>query len=306
MQAKEATAGLNKLIRIYRRSAQNNSFVSSSNLACMRAMTNAALAQQVSIQTTQLQLVNAQLVQARQLSEHLQETLEADRTRISREIHDQLGQLLTGLKFDVNFIKTRVNSDSIDRQSVNDKAVEMMALIDDTIETVRHIAADLRPSLLDELGLVAALEWHAETFQTRTGVPCEVISNIPLTPLTPLDRNATISLFRIAQEALTNVTRHAQATQVYVSLIEEDNGLTLEVQDNGKGIHQNGEFISKSLGLLGIEERARLMGGTVQIASEVGRGTTITVKIPLTSSCFQVNKLENIEDSEHVNSRFRE
>jgi signal transduction histidine kinase len=298
MQVKEATAGLNSLIRSYRHGIQGNPFMRRPIFASARAPADAALMQQVAIQTAQLQLVNTQLIQARQLSEHLQETLEADRTRISREIHDQLGQLLTVLKFDVNFIKTRVNSDPINRQSVHDKAVEMMALIDDTIETVRHIAADLRPSLLDDLGLVAALEWHADSFQTRTGVACEVISNALQVQL---DRNARTSLFRITQEALTNVTRHAQATRVYITLIEEDDGLTLAVQDNGKGIANPANPAPKSLGLLGIEERARLLGGTAQITSQAGKGTTITIRIPLNSRCLQANTLEDLGNSGLVN-----
>lgn len=320
MQDLKATTGLNKLIRIYRRSVQGSSFMPSPNFAWVRAttqavqcnanleqirlkhdieqlqQTNAALTQRVADQTTHLQQINAQLIQVRQLSEHLRETLEADRTRISREIHDQIGQLLTGLKFDIAFIKGRVNNDLIDRQSVQDKAVEMMALIDNAIETVRNIASDLRPGILDDLGLVAALEWHAETFQNRTGVLCEVVSNLPPGPL---DRNVSTSLFRIAQEALTNVTRHAQATQVYMTLMEEDDALTFEVRDNGRGICKNDSLATKSLGLLGIEERARLLGGTAQVTGEVSKGTTVAIRIPLDSKCFQTSGFANTNGSEH-------
>lgn len=316
MKDHEATSGLSTQVSIfgdgdsiksYEVAAENDSFMRASRVGWMpvtstvkncdfdleRAgfeqlqQTNTELVQQVATQTALLQISNAQLLQSRQLSEHLRETLEADRTRISREIHDQLGQVLTGLKFDVAFIKGRVKHDlvsPIDLQTIRTKAVEMMTLIDSTIETVRDIAADLRPSILDDLGLVAALEWHAETFQNRTGVLCEVVSNASDVPL---DRIARTNLFRIAQEALTNVTRHAQATQVYMTLIEEEDALVFEVRDNGVGIVKNDHIISKSLGLLGIEERARLLGGTAQVTSEVNKGTTVVIRIPLDSNCSQ-------------------
>ena len=130
---------------------------------------NARLARQVVIRTAQLNVSNAKLLQSRQLSAHLHEALEEERTRISREIHDQLGQALTGLKFDVAYLKDRLNADPIDRQQLKDKATAVMAMLDDTLETVRNIASDLRPGSLDDLGLVAALEWQAQAFQTRTG-----------------------------------------------------------------------------------------------------------------------------------------
>jgi len=247
------------------------------------------------IRATQLKLSNSKLTEARELSERLRQTLEDERTRIAREIHDQLGQPLTGLKFDVAYIKDRLNADPVDRQQLRDKTVAIMALLDDTLETVRHIASDLRPSSLDDLGLVAALEWQAQTFQTRTSVRCEVVSNVPDIQL---DQGAATGLFRMAQEALTNVARHAQATQAWVTLIEEDGLLTLEVRDDGKGFSESDKRVSKSLGLLGLAERARLLGGTAEVTSKLGKGTTVTIKVPLNSKVLQVQELEQAQDSE--------
>ena len=242
---------------------------------------NARLARQVVIRTAQLNVSNAKLLQSRQLSAHLHEALEEERTRISREIHDQLGQALTGLKFDVAYLKDRLNADPIDRQQLKDKATAVMAMLDDTLETVRNIASDLRPGSLDDLGLVAALEWQAQAFQTRTGVRSEVVCTVSDIPLPP--RVAT-GLFRMTQEALTNVARHAQATQVHVVLIQEDVSLTLEVQDNGRGISESEKRASKSLGLLGLSERALLLGGTANVTGAPGKGTTVTIRIPMDSN----------------------
>jgi len=174
-------------------------------------------------------------------------------------------------------MKVRLTADQVDPRELYDKAETMMILLDDTIETVRHIASDLRPGILDDLGLVAALEWQAQTFQERMGVRCEVTSNAPDIQL---GRDAATGLFRMAQEVLTNVARHAHATQVHMALIDEGEALTLEVRDNGKGISESDKRESKSLGLLGLAERARLLGGTAQVASELGKGTTLTIRIP--------------------------
>ena len=238
---------------------------------------NSQLEQLVAKRTSQLQTSTTKLLesreQLRQLSARLRDVLEEERSRISREIHDELGQSLTGMKMDITHVQKQLQPD---QQALRDRLNVTSRLIDDTIKTVRRIASDLRPGILDDLGLVAALEWQCSQFEERTGVPCELVSepaNIEL------PRETATVLFRIAQEALTNVARHANATQVTVSLILDEENLDLEVSDNGRGISDTDLQMSKSLGLLGITERARLLGGAAEIKGAPGKGTTVLVRL---------------------------
>jgi PAS domain S-box-containing protein len=210
----------------------------------------------------------------RSLSAHLQTVRETERTRIAREIHDELGQVLTALKMDLCWTAGRLHGDQPELQG---KANAMIGLADDAIRSVKRICTELRPGVLDDLGLAAALEWQASEFQLRSRIPC-VVSVQP--PGMQLNREQSTALFRIFQEALTNVGRHAGATNV-VARLEEDNGdIVLSVVDDGKGITQKQIASRTSFGIMGIKERIDHLGGTVAITGRPEQGTTIQVRIP--------------------------
>lgn len=213
--------------------------------------------------------------QLRELSARLQSVREEERTHIARVIHDELGQTLTGLKMDVAWLQRH-----LDRQqpALLEKTQAMSDLIDTTIQTVRRISSELRPGILDDLGLVATIEWQLQEFQTRSGIQGKLISALEEATL---DADGATAAFRIFQEILTNVARHAQATQVEVTLEESASFLTLQVQDNGRGMTESEIHSPKSIGLLGMQERARLRAGEVQFQATPGKGTTVTVRLPL-------------------------
>ncbi|MDB6031037.1 MAG: Response regulator receiver sensor signal transduction histidine kinase [Verrucomicrobiales bacterium] len=213
--------------------------------------------------------------QLRALSVYLQYVREDERIRISRQVHDELGQALTGLKLDLYWLATRLPKEL---KSIQKKAKTMSAHIDTTIQTVRRISTELRPGILDDLGLSAALEWQAQEFQKRTGIKCLVVTDVKQ-PI--MDEELNTAFFRIFQETLTNVIRHAQATRVEVSLRKTGRSLQLQVQDNGRGILEHEMNDTKSIGLLGMRERAALLGGTLHLKGTPGGGTTVTVKIPI-------------------------
>jgi len=210
----------------------------------------------------------------RNLSTYLQSVREEERTRIAREIHDELGQALTALKIDLSWLNNRLPEE---QKPLFEKIESMSKLIDSTIQTVRRISSELRPGILDDLGIAAAIEWQAEEFQSRTGIKCEVT-------LEPediiLDKDYSTTIFRICQEAMTNVARHANATRVEVSLKEKSGKLVLEVKDNGKGITEEQIADPKSFGLIGIRERTHFWEGEVIISGIPDKGTTVTVSIP--------------------------
>ncbi|MBI2949304.1 MAG: response regulator [Verrucomicrobia bacterium] len=216
--------------------------------------------------------------QLRALTVYLQYVREEERTRIAREVHDELGQSLTGMKMDLAWLMSRLPKD---QKTLQAKAASMSGLIDATIQTIRRIATELRPGILDDLGLVAAIEWQANEFQTRTGIPCVVTSSVN-DPI--LDQDLNTAFFRIFQETLTNIMRHANATRVEVSFHQVNGRLVLEVKDNGRGITEAEIHNTRSIGLLGIRERAGLLGGEVSVRGEDGKGTTVTVGIPLARS----------------------
>jgi signal transduction histidine kinase len=214
--------------------------------------------------------------QLRALSVYLQTVREEERTRIAREVHDELGQALTGCKLDLSWIAGKLPREL---KPLLEKTRTLSAHIDSTIQMVRRIATELRPGILDHLGLGAALEWQANEFQTRTGIKCDVQGNLGDPALNP-ELNTTF--FRIFQETLTNVIRHAGATQVTVSLKERDGRIILEVKDNGRGISREEISNTRSMGLLGMRERAGLLGGTFKIGCMPGgKGTRLTVSIPV-------------------------
>jgi signal transduction histidine kinase len=215
------------------------------------------------------------LDQLRALTTYLQYVREEERTRIAREVHDELGQALTGLKLDMSWLGARLSRNA---RAVQDKVKTMVDHIDETIQTVRRIATELRPGILDSLGLVAALEWQANEFQSRTGIPCQVVASVDDSQLQ--QQFATV-FFRIYQEALTNIIRHAKATRVDVRLAEEGRALVLTVKDNGRGISEEEIANTRSIGLVGMRERAMLIGGEITLQGAPGNGTTMTLRVPL-------------------------
>jgi signal transduction histidine kinase len=215
------------------------------------------------------------LDQLRALTSYLQYVREEERTRIAREVHDELGQALTGLKLDMSWLAARLARNA---RPVQDKVKTMVDHIDETIQTVRRIATELRPGILDSLGLVAALEWQANEFQSRTGIPCHVVASVDDSQLQ--QQFATV-FFRIYQETLTNIIRHAKATRVDVRLAEEAGALILMVQDNGRGISEEEIANTRSIGLVGMRERAMLIGGEITLQGAPGKGTRMTLRVPL-------------------------
>ncbi len=215
----------------------------------------------------------------RALSVYLQSIREEERTRISREVHDELGQALTSCKLDLSWLAGQLPRDC---KPLLEKTKALITHIDSTIQTVRRISSELRPGVLDHLGLAAALEWQATEFQNRTGIKCDVHANLGEQPL---DQNLSTTLFRIFQETLTNIIRHAGATEVSVSLNEEGGQMTLEVKDNGRGIARSEITNTRSMGLLGMRERAALLGGIFRIGRlRKGTGTRVKVSIPVQRS----------------------
>jgi len=211
--------------------------------------------------------------QLRALTNHLQSVREEERTRIARQVHDELGQALSCLKLDLSWLARKVPG----ARTVQRKIKQMSADIDATIVTVRGIATELRPGVLDSLGLAAAIEWQSGDFQQRTGVPCQV-SIDAIEP--PLDPALSTACFRIFQEILTNIMRHAKATQVEVRVKQAEGFLVLTVRDHGRGISEH-EINSRALGLVGMKERATQVGGEIFFFGLPSQGTTVTLRVPL-------------------------
>lgn len=208
----------------------------------------------------------------RRLAAHLISVREEERAHIAREIHDELGQVLTGIKMEVGWLQKRLKEPAL-----LEKCDSMAKLIDSTVQTVRKIATGLRPEMLDDMGLVAAVGWQAKEFQKRTGIRCRA----KLPPEAKYDLEISTCVFRIFQEILTNVARHARATRVDVELSVTEDRFNLEVVDNGVGIAEADLNGRKSLGLLGMQERAMLFGGEVGITGIPGQGTRVSVSIPI-------------------------
>ncbi|HTM21559.1 MAG TPA: GAF domain-containing protein [Kofleriaceae bacterium] len=209
----------------------------------------------------------------RALTERIEAIREDERTSVAREIHDELGQSLTALKMDVAWLGRRLGGD----RAVADKLTEMSAATDAVIQAVRRISAELRPGILDDLGLQAAVEWQVEEFTRRTGIACALNSRLGDVQL---ERELATAVFRIFQEALTNITRHAGATQVTVQLGLERGQVALEVVDDGVGLPEAGSR-GGSLGLLGMGERARRLGGECRVTRREPGGTLVSLRLPL-------------------------
>ncbi|HPD33045.1 MAG TPA: histidine kinase [Bacteroidota bacterium] len=213
--------------------------------------------------------------QIEKLANHLEMVREEERKEFAREIHDEIGHSLTALKLDINLLlKKRFLREDVLEKKLN----EMMVSIEQTIKTLQRISSQLRPSILDHFGLVAAIEWQAKEFQKQTGLRCKYL--IPEDDI-ELSENKSIAIFRVFQEALTNIARHSKATRVDVSLEVINNNIELKVSDNGIGIKKEILDDPNSLGLLGMKERVNLIGGKISIGSVLNVGTTILINVPI-------------------------
>jgi len=247
---------------------------------------NSELGRQVADRTLEVQKVVDQLLasekklkqsleQVRMLSGHLEQVREDERKNIAREIHDELGQQLTILKMDVAWtIKKMQHPDEI----VVTRLRGLLETIDATMKSVRRICAELRPALLDDLGLIAAMEWQAREFEKNTGMEMEVMLPAAIPELLPETKTG---LFRIFQESLTNIARHAEARHVKINLQEKEGSLILNIEDNGKGFDMAILNQKNTLGLLGMKERSLMMGGKYVIESAPGGGTIVKVIVPV-------------------------
>ena len=214
--------------------------------------------------------------QLRILYAYMENVREEERKRISREIHDELGQQLTAIKMDVFGLKKKLFA--LD-ENIEFKIKEIFSAIDNSINTVRRIASELRPGILDDLGLLEAIKWQISEFMDRTQIPIEFFTNIDAETFSP---EVTIAVFRIFQESLTNIARHAQASFVTCELMKPDHHLMLTITDNGVGFNTDKKDKVNRLGILGMKERIRLLSGTFELTSEVKKGTCIKIIIPLT------------------------
>ena len=200
---------------------------------------------------------------------------EQEKSRIARELHDELAQSLTALQMDVAWIKQRIPDD---QPTTVARLAKMETLLEQTVAATRRIAADLRPLMLDDLGLVPAVEWLAETFTQRNGIPCELAVNEPQLELPGAHATA---VFRIVQESLNNVAKHAGASRVEVTIEHSGSELTLSIRDDGSGFSPQDPRKPASYGLLGLRERASLLGGEASITSAPGQGTRVDVRLPV-------------------------
>jgi len=224
--------------------------------------------------------IKASREQLKIFAAHLQSVREEERIHISRELHDNLGQCLTALKIDTSRIIKKLNSPGTgpDIPTAISLATSMIPLIDSTIDLVRKITSELRPRVLDEAGLIPAIEWQLDQFSKRTAIQYSFHSELPGLELEP---SHSVGVFRIFQEALTNIMRHANATRIEVKIFRDDRAVILDIEDNGRGITSSSITDKKSLGLLGMKERAVLFGGDLSISGKKGIGTKVTLSIPL-------------------------
>lgn len=239
----------------------------------------------VIVDITKLKQKEAELTlshqQMRNLSAHLDQVREDERKRMAREIHDELGQKLATLRFDVSMLSKRAALSSAQDFLLPS---QLLKEIDEIINSMRAIAADLRPAVLD-LGLVAAIEWQMQEFHRRTGIPYQLINDeVEI----PLDNERATAVFRILQESLTNIIRHAQASRVEVRVSRLADILSLQIYDNGIGIAENALKKSRSFGIAGMRERVRLLDGSMKLSSRAGHGTNIKISIPLREQRDQV------------------
>jgi PAS domain S-box-containing protein len=221
----------------------------------------------------------------RELSIASQTAREEEKSRISRELHDELGQNLTALKMDLSWLQSHTSDESVANL---ERIRAMQAVLDSTVVATRRIAADLRPLMLDDLGLKAALEWLTQDFSRRLSIPCNLLVE---ENVMALDTRVQSALYRAVQECLTNISRHAQATQVDIEVHLISTQVTLQVRDNGVGISDDDQKKRGSFGLIGMRERIYILGGQVAIHSQPGQGTFVTIQLPSSSSIQEISSI---------------
>ncbi len=221
------------------------------------------------------QMLKKSIEEIRQLTEYIQTIREEERAHIAREIHDELGQQLTVLKMDVSWLNKKVG---IKDEAVKQRLSELTGMLDGTVKTVRRISSELRPSLLDDLGLIAAIDWHLREFEKRMGINARFEE---LVDETMIPEHIKTGIFRIFQESLTNVARHSGASELIIKIEIQSGNLLLTIEDNGKGFNMETARDKKTLGILGMKERTAMLGGKYEISSKPGKGTTVIVSVPL-------------------------
>ncbi|MCL5027920.1 MAG: PAS domain S-box protein [Bacteroidetes bacterium] len=241
---------------------------------------------------TEIQLRNL-TTRLRSLTTHIQTLVEEEKIKIAREIHDELAQALTGLKIDLTFLQ-EMSEENIDKNQIKIKIKSMIELIDTTIKTVRRISTELRPIILDKLGLIAAIEWLVEDIQKRTSIKFQC--SLPKEVFT-LDEKLSTALFRIFQESITNILRHSFATKVNISMLIENYCLHLKIRDNGIGIEQENIDNINSLGIFGMKERVRELKGSIKINGKKGMGTLVMIEIPLEKNQLKKGR----KNDQHIN-----
>ncbi|MCK5330205.1 MAG: PAS domain S-box protein, partial [Candidatus Marinimicrobia bacterium] len=234
-----------------------------------------ASARDVTVRMKAEENLNKSRNQLRKLARKLELVREEERKKLAGEIHDELGQALTAIQIDLSMLKKKVSKSDKEQQ---DRIASMIELNTTLTKKVQQMSMDLRPGILDDLGLIPALEWQIGEFQKRTGIKCQL--SLESTEIN-LDQNQSTTIYRIFQEALTNIARHAKATQIKVAFVEQDDNLVLEVTDNGRGITKKQIDNVESLGLVGMRERCLSCDGEMKISGIPGKGTTVTVNIPV-------------------------
>jgi PAS domain S-box-containing protein len=210
-----------------------------------------------------------------ELSRYQQQMIEKERSYLAYEIHDTLGQYLTSIHIGLSWLKNHL---SADKPQIESKLKELKGLTNTTVKHMRNLSSKFRPKIIDDMGLIAAMEWHIKQFEKMSNIPCK--TRIEEDNL-PLANNEAINLFRILQEALMNVYKHACASSIWITLKYTDNVLFLQVQDNGRGMNRDTQRTTDCFGIIGMEERARLIGAQFNISSEEGSGTVIKIQLPL-------------------------
>ncbi|MGH7784610.1 MAG: DUF4118 domain-containing protein, partial [Candidatus Binatia bacterium] len=218
--------------------------------------------------------------QLQALSNHLQNVRESEQKRIALEIHDELGQALTGVKMGVHWLNRQIEEKNGDLKTVDisGKLNELLKTIDTTVSSIRRIATELRPSVLDDFGLIAAIEWQIQEFERMSGIPCDLRTDVGDGEIDP---EISTAVFRIFQEALTNITRHAKASTVEIGLRIKNGDLLLTVVDDGVGLKSEELRNKRSLGILGMMERAKLVGGVVTLDPASDGGTKVELTVPI-------------------------
>jgi two-component system sensor histidine kinase UhpB len=220
----------------------------------------------------------------RHLTTHLQDVREEERTRIGREIHDVLGGTLTVLKMDLDWLSKKITADPM-----HERVKSLYDLTGEAIETARRVSVNLRPNVLDNLGLYGAVEWLVREFEQRTNIKCYLESVI--SAISCSNKNFETSIFRIIQEIFINITRHSQATRVDVELIEDDSDIVITIKDNGVGITESQLLNPESFGIIGMKERTQQFGGKLEISGKPFMGSVVTLKIPLTIAVTNIGEL---------------